>query len=135
MWFYLFIVRRVWIHFGEQTNQFRELLSFKYWYDLLRDIPFYIFWWAGVYVKKETCVNFLTDSHEGRSTLGPIDILVYEWVWGKHACVDMIKVSPLVRLGTWGFTLGQTTSKSLQLNWLNMKKYVLTINMFLYHLP
>jgi hypothetical protein len=48
-------------------------------------------------VKKETPVNFLTDPQEGRSTLCHADVLIYEWVGGKHACVDLTGVSPLVR--------------------------------------
>ncbi|MCI54667.1 auxilin-like protein, partial [Trifolium medium] len=53
-----------------------------------------------VSVKKETLMNFLINPPEGRSTLKPADILVYDWVGGKHACVNLIEISPLVRLTT-----------------------------------
>jgi hypothetical protein len=33
-------------------------------------------------------------------------LLVYEWVGGRHACVDLIVVSPFVELMTEGFTAG-----------------------------
>jgi hypothetical protein len=57
-------------------------------------------------VKKEAPVNFLTDPREGRSTLRPADVLVYGWIGGKHACVDLTGVSPLVGLRTRDFIAG-----------------------------
>jgi hypothetical protein len=63
-------------------------------------------------VKRDAPVNFLTDPLEGRSTLRPADILVYGWVGGKHACVDLTEVSPLVGLTTGEFTVGQAALKA-----------------------
>ncbi|KAJ0793029.1 putative exostosin [Helianthus annuus] len=62
----------------------------------------------GISAKKEAPVNFLTNPLEGRSTLRPADILVFGWVGGKHACVDLTRVSPLVGLWSSAFTVGQT---------------------------
>ncbi|KAK2455796.1 hypothetical protein QL285_003218 [Trifolium repens] len=90
--------------FGEHAVHCRELPGFKYRHDLVRDVLFDVFKRAGVSVKKEVPVNFLTDPLEGRSTLRPADILVYGWVGGKHACVDLTGVSPLVGLTTGDFT-------------------------------
>ncbi|KAM0063138.1 putative exostosin [Helianthus debilis subsp. tardiflorus] len=73
---------------------------------------FDIFRFAGISAKKETPVNFLTDPLEGRSTLRPADILVFGWVGGKHACVDLTGVSPLVGLGSSAFTVGQAALKA-----------------------
>ncbi|KAK2385189.1 hypothetical protein QL285_072455 [Trifolium repens] len=98
--------------FGEHAVHCRELPGFKYRHDLVRDVLFDVFKRAGVSVKKETPVNFLTDPLEGRSTLRPADILVYGWVGGKHACVDLTGVSPLVGLTTEGFTVGQAALKA-----------------------
>ncbi|KAJ0808609.1 putative exostosin [Helianthus annuus] len=67
---------------------------------------------AGISAKKEAPVNFLTDPLEGRSTLRPVDILVFGWVGGKHACVDLTGVSPLVGLGGSAFTVGQAALKA-----------------------
>ncbi|KAJ0602758.1 putative exostosin [Helianthus annuus] len=72
----LFVIRRVWILLGS----------------MCRELPGR----AGISVKKEAPVNFLTDPLEGRSTLRPADILVFGWVGGKHECVDLTGVSPLV---------------------------------------
>ncbi|MCI63038.1 auxilin-like protein, partial [Trifolium medium] len=60
-----------------------------------------VFKCAGVSVKKEASVNFLTDPLEGRSTLKSVDVLMYGWIGGKHACADLTGVSPLV-----GLTIG-----------------------------
>lgn len=49
--------------------------------------------------------------HEGRSTLKLADILVYGWVGRKHAFVNLIGVSPMVKLRTGGFIVGRTTLK------------------------
>ncbi|MCI53571.1 auxilin-like protein, partial [Trifolium medium] len=49
-------------------------------------------------------MNFLTDPQEGRSTLRTADILVFGWEGGKHACLDLTGVSPLVGLGVGEFT-------------------------------
>jgi len=57
-------------------------------------------------VKKEAPVNFLTDPLERRSTLRPADVMVYGWVGGKHACVD------LNLLGVGPFTVGQADLKA-----------------------
>jgi hypothetical protein len=79
---------------------------------LVRDVLFEIFRRAGVSVKKEAPVNFLTDPQERRSTLRPADVLVYGWVGGKHACVDLTGVSQLVGLWVGNFTVGQTALKA-----------------------
>ncbi|KAJ0763899.1 putative exostosin [Helianthus annuus] len=63
-------------------------------------------------LRKEAPVSFLTDPLEGRSTLRPADILVFGWVGGKHACVDLTGVSPLVGLGSCAFTVGQAALKA-----------------------
>ena len=63
-------------------------------------------------MKKDAPVNFLTDTLDRRSTLRPADVMVYGWVGGKHACVDLTGVSPLVRLGVGPFTVGQTALKT-----------------------
>ncbi|GKD25962.1 hypothetical protein Tco_1232176, partial [Tanacetum coccineum] len=67
---------------------------------------------AEISVKKEAPVNFLTDPSDGRSTLRPADIFVFRWVRGKHACVDLIGVSPLTGLSSQDFTMGQVALKA-----------------------
>ncbi|GKA12065.1 hypothetical protein Tco_0691611 [Tanacetum coccineum] len=73
---------------------------------------FNIFRRAGISAKKEAPVNFLTDPSDGRSTLRPTDVLVFDWVGGKHACVDLTGVSPLVGLSSRGFTVDQAALKA-----------------------
>ncbi|KAK2418388.1 hypothetical protein QL285_040591 [Trifolium repens] len=98
--------------FGEHAVHCRELPGFKYRHDLMRDVLLDVFRRARISAKKEAPVNFLTDPLEGRSTLRPADVLVYGWVGGRHACVDLTGVSPLVGLMTGGFTVGQAALKA-----------------------
>ncbi|GKF08011.1 hypothetical protein Tco_0042235 [Tanacetum coccineum] len=67
---------------------------------------------VGISVKKEAPVNFLTGPSKGRSTLRPADILIFGWVGGKHACVDLTGVSPFVGLGSGCFIVGQAALKA-----------------------
>ncbi|GJY36950.1 putative reverse transcriptase domain-containing protein, partial [Tanacetum coccineum] len=60
----------------------------------------------------EALVKFLTDPSYGISTLRPTDILVFGWVRWKHACDDLIGVSPLVGLSSRGFTVGHAALKA-----------------------
>ena len=62
--------------FGEHAVHFRELPGFKYRHDVVRDVLFDACRRAGISVKKEAPVNFLTDPQDGRFTLRPADILV-----------------------------------------------------------
>ena len=80
-------------------------------HDFVRDVLFDIFRRAGVSVKKEVPVNFLTDPLDIRSTLRHADVMVYGWVGGKHACVDLIGVSPFAGLGVKAFTVGYAALK------------------------
>jgi hypothetical protein len=47
--------------FGEHADYCRVFSSFKYRYDLVNDVLFYLFRHADIYVKKEASVNLLTD--------------------------------------------------------------------------
>ncbi|KAI3822031.1 hypothetical protein L1987_09612 [Smallanthus sonchifolius] len=98
--------------FGEHAVHCRELPGFKYRHDLVRDVLFDVLKRAGISAKKEAPVNFLTDPLDGRSTLRPADILVFGWEGGKHACVDLTGVSPLVGLRDNGFKVGQAINKA-----------------------
>jgi len=98
--------------FGEHVVHCKELPSFKCKHDLVRDVIFDIFRRAGISMKKEAPVNFLTDPLDRRSTLRPANVMVYGWVGGKHACVDLTEVSPLVGLGVGPFIVGQTALKA-----------------------
>ena len=98
--------------FGEHAVHCKELPGFKYRHDLVRDVLYDVLKRAGISSKKEAPVNFLTDPLEGRSTLRPADILVFGWAGGKHACVDLTGVSPLVGLRDNGFVAGQAALKA-----------------------
>nr|GEV90024.1 putative reverse transcriptase domain-containing protein [Tanacetum cinerariifolium] len=96
----------------KSINKERELPGFKYRHDLVRDVLYDVLKRAGISSKKEAPVNFLTDPLEGRSTLRPADILVFGRAGGKHACVDLTGVSPLVGFRENGFVAGQAALKA-----------------------
>jgi len=98
--------------FGEHAVHCKELPGFKYRHDLVRDVLFDVLRRAGISAKKEAPVNFLTDPAEGRSSLRPADVLVFGWAGGKHACVDLTGVSPLVDFRDNGFVAGQAVLKA-----------------------
>nr|GEV06728.1 auxilin-like protein [Tanacetum cinerariifolium] len=86
--------------------------DYGYAHDLVRDVLYDVLKRAGISSKKEAPVNFLTDLLEGRSILRPADILVFGWAGGKHACVDLTGVSPLVGFRENGFVAGQAALKA-----------------------
>nr|GEW91890.1 putative phospholipid/glycerol acyltransferase [Tanacetum cinerariifolium] len=98
--------------FGEHAAHCKELLGFKYRHDMVRDVLFDICRRVKISAKKEAHVNFLTDSSDGRSTLRLADVLIFEWVEEKHACVNLTSVSPLVGLSSRGFIVGQAALKA-----------------------
>nr|GEW35853.1 auxilin-like protein [Tanacetum cinerariifolium] len=98
--------------FGEHTVHCKELPGFKYRHNMVKNVLFDICRRVGIFTKKEAPVNFLIDLPDVRSTLRPTDVLVFGRVGGKHACVDLTGVSPLVGLSGRGFTVGQTALKA-----------------------
>lgn len=85
-------------------------------------------------MKKWTLVNFLTDPLDRRSRLWSADVMLYRWVGGKHACVDIIGASPLVGLGVDFYDRTNSSKSCVKTKWSNMRNRVLTIKTFLYHL-
>nr|GFB69696.1 putative reverse transcriptase domain-containing protein [Tanacetum cinerariifolium] len=83
--------------FGEHVVHCKELPGFNYRHDMLRDVLFHICRRAGISAKK-ALVNFITNPSDGRSTFRPANVLVFGWVGGKHACVDLTRVSLLMGL-------------------------------------
>ncbi|GKD69231.1 hypothetical protein Tco_1323321, partial [Tanacetum coccineum] len=97
--------------FGEHAVHCKELQGFKYQHDMVRDVLLDICRCAGIFAKKEAPVNFLTNPSDGRSTLRQADILVFGWVRGKQACVDLTG-SPLMGLSSRSFTAGWAALKA-----------------------
>ncbi|GJZ17499.1 hypothetical protein Tco_0553622 [Tanacetum coccineum] len=118
--------------FGEHEVYCKELSSFKYEHDMVRDIFFDVCRRVRVSAKKEAPANFLTDPSDERSILRPADVLVFGLVGGKHACVDLTGVSPLVGLSNWGFRVGQAALKAVSCKVTKQEKYALKINTCLF---
>ena len=97
--------------FEQHVVYSKELFGFKNIDDFVKDVLLDIFKRAEVLVKKETPVNLLSDLLDKRSTLRSAYVIVYGWVRGKHACVNLVKVLPLVGLGVDAFIIGHTSLK------------------------
>ncbi|GJX51217.1 putative reverse transcriptase domain-containing protein [Tanacetum coccineum] len=95
---------------------------------MVRDFLFDICRHAGITANKEAPMNFLTDPSDERSTLRPADVLVFRWVGGKHAYVDLTGVSPLVGLSSQGLTMGQAALKAASCKVTKTRKHALKIN-------
>ncbi|GJU97635.1 hypothetical protein Tco_1326906 [Tanacetum coccineum] len=98
--------------FREYAIHCKKLPGFKYRQDMVRDILFDIRRCAGISAKKEAPINFLTNPSDERSTLRPSHVLVFGWVGGKYAYVDLTGVCPLVRFSSCSFTAGQAALKA-----------------------
>ncbi|GJT97742.1 hypothetical protein Tco_1093260 [Tanacetum coccineum] len=69
--------------------------------------------WCGVWDSDEVLfVGAGIEVKGRRSLLRSTDVLVFRWVGGKHACVDLTGVSPIVGLSRWGFIMGQAALKT-----------------------
>ncbi|GKC51505.1 hypothetical protein Tco_1074250 [Tanacetum coccineum] len=79
---------------------------------MVKDVLFDICRHVVISAKKEAPVNFLTNPSNGRFTLRSTNVLVFGWVGGKHACVDLTGVSLPVGLSGRGFIMGQTALKA-----------------------
>lgn len=63
-------------NFVEYVVHCKELPCFIYWRDFIRDVLCDVLRRTGISAKKEAPINFLTNPHEERSTLMPMEILV-----------------------------------------------------------
>ena len=63
--------------FGEHVVHCKEFIGFKYRHYIFHDVLCNVFRRAGVSVKKEAHVTSLTDPHDRRSSLRPMDVLVF----------------------------------------------------------
>ncbi|KAL6517045.1 hypothetical protein OROHE_018005 [Orobanche hederae] len=98
--------------YGEHAVHCKVDPGFKFRHDHVRDTLYDVLWRAGISAKKEAAVKFLTNPLEGRSTLRPADVLIFGWANGKHTCVDLTGVSPLVGIGHGTFTVGQAALRA-----------------------
>jgi hypothetical protein len=72
--------------------------------------------------KERDVCEFSNRPTGGRSTLRSADVLVYEWVEGRHACMDLTEVSPLVGLTTKGFAVGHAPFKAASSRLVNHER-------------
>jgi hypothetical protein len=83
----------------------------KFRHNLVRDILVDICSKAGIMVRKEAPMGFLTE--EGRE-LRPADVLLFNWLQCKDACLDVTGVSPLAGSGVASWAPGVALSNAAE---------------------
>ncbi|XP_026378741.1 uncharacterized protein LOC113273199 [Papaver somniferum] len=87
-------------------KKIEKQVGLKFRHDLVRDVIVDICYKAGVPVRKEVFLGFLSDNDKN---LRPADILILNWENGEDVCTDVIGVSPFtgegVRVFSHGFSL------------------------------
>nr|GEZ34997.1 hypothetical protein [Tanacetum cinerariifolium] len=93
---YAFLVSRL------QTNDLQAKIlkdcevGVKFRHNLVRDILGDICFKVGIMVRNEAPMGFL--SHDGKD-LRPADLLLFIWLQGKDACMDVTGISPFAGMG------------------------------------
>jgi hypothetical protein len=108
MMFVFFAVRRAWITLGS-TQYIVESFQVQIHARLCLRCPFWCFkTHMNICEKKRACELFdrLTGRMVDCQTGGCYWLIVYEWVGGKHAQVDLNEVSPLAGLKAKTFIVG-----------------------------
>lgn len=81
---------------GDHAVHCASEVGVKFRHNLVRDILVDICSKAGIMVRKEAPLGFL--SEVGRE-LRPADVLLFNWFQGKDACLDVTRVSPFAGIG------------------------------------
>ncbi|PWA81441.1 hypothetical protein CTI12_AA187660 [Artemisia annua] len=63
---------------------------------------------VGIMVRKEAPMGFLL---KGRKELQPADLLLFNWLEGKYACLDVTGISPFAGTGASSWALGNAIEK------------------------
>lgn len=82
-------------------------MGLKFRHNLARDVLADMCYKAGVAVRKEATLGFLSDGSSSR----PADIMVYNWENGKDICFDVTVVSRITSSGN--FVPGQAISAAI----------------------
>lgn len=80
--------------YGDHAVACRMDPGYEFRHDLVRDVVYDCMWQVCVAARKEAPVHFLSDPNSLK--LSPADTLIYNWRLGKHLCLDVTGVSPLV---------------------------------------
>ena len=87
---------------GDHVVHCLSEIGAKFRHHLVRDMLVDICCKAGISVRKEAPMEFFS---EVGKNLRPADLLLFNWLNGKDACVDLTKSSPFAGMGvsSWAF--------------------------------
>ena len=83
-------------YMGDNAVHYSSEVGVKFRHNLVRDMLVDICCRAGISVRKEAPVGF---SSEARKDLRPTDLLLFNWLHGKDACVHVTGGSPFAGIG------------------------------------
>nr|GEV55898.1 beta-myrcene synthase [Tanacetum cinerariifolium] len=66
---------------------------------------------VGIMVRKETPMGFLSDDG---NDLRPVDFLLFNWLQGKDACLDVTCISPFAGIGATSWAQGVTLNNVVE---------------------
>nr|GEW70622.1 pentatricopeptide repeat (PPR) superfamily protein [Tanacetum cinerariifolium] len=102
----------------------------KFRHNLVRDILVDICSKVGIFVRKEAPMGFL--SHDEKD-LRPADLLLFNWLQGKDACLDVTGISPFAGTGPTLGLLGQPCAMPWRRKRESMRPYAWTTDTSSYH--
>lgn len=88
---------------GDHAVHCSSKVGVKFRHNLVRDILVDICSKAGIVVRKEAPMGFLS---EDVKDLCPADLLLFNWIQGKDACLDVTCISPFAGMGATSFASG-----------------------------
>ncbi|GJY13751.1 hypothetical protein Tco_0383060 [Tanacetum coccineum] len=88
---------------GDHAVHCSSEVGVKFRHNLVRDILVDICSKVGIMVRKEAPMGFLSD--DGKD-LRPADLLLFNWLQGKDACLDVTCISPFAGMGASSWAPG-----------------------------
>jgi hypothetical protein len=83
-------------HWRDHTIDCSSEVGVKFRHYLVRDVLVDICSKVGIVVRKEAPMGFL--SEDGKE-LRPTDLLLFNWLQGKDACLNVTRISPFAGTG------------------------------------
>ncbi|GJY21513.1 hypothetical protein Tco_0394079 [Tanacetum coccineum] len=117
---------------GDHVVHYSSEMGVKFRHNLVRDILVDICSKVGIMVRKEGPMGFL--SEEGKN-LRPADLLLFNWLQGKDACLDVTCISPFAGMGATACVPGAALHNAVEKKKRSMGPYVRKTDTSSYHLP
>ena len=98
-------------YIGDHALHCSSEVGVKFRHNLVRDIFVDICCKAGVFVRKEAPLGFLS---EARKDFKPADLLMFNWLHGKDVCMDVTRGSPFVSIRVSSLVTGTSLANTTE---------------------